>query len=63
MIPAIRPCRSESLPSVAETCDCESVLNVTGSEPDCSTSAMRLASPVESPVIWALPSMPSGVRW
>ena len=35
---------SESLPSVAETCVCESVLNSTGSEPDCSTSAMSLAS-------------------
>ena len=63
MIPAIRAWRSESLPSVAETCDCESVLNVTGREPDCSTSAMRLASPVVSPVICALPSMPCGVRW
>ena len=62
MIPAISAWRSESLPSVAETCDCESVLNETGSEPDCSTSAMRLASPVESPVICAFPSMPLGVR-
>ena len=61
-MPAISASRSESLPSVAETCDCESVLNVTGSEPDCSTSAMRLASPVERPVICALPSMPPGVR-
>jgi len=38
------------------------VLNVTGSEPDCSTSAMRLASSVSRPVICALPSMPPGVR-
>ena len=62
-MPAKRPWSSDSLPSVAETRLVESGVNSTGSEPDCSTSAMSLAScALSRPVICALPPlMPSGL--
>ncbi len=52
------PCRASPRPG-----SWRAAVNSTGSEPDCSTSAMSLAScALSRPVIWALPPlMPSGL--
>ena len=53
--PAIRPLRSESLPSVAETLLKDVAVNLIGSDPDCTSSAIRSASLLVSPLITLLP--------
>ena len=55
-MPAISAWRSESSPSVAETCVESTCTNSTGRAPVWRTSARSFASWIESrPLIWALP--------
>ena len=62
--PAIRPSRRASCPSEAPITVVETALNLSGSEPACTSRAIRSASDRETPVIslelLIETSMPSG---